>query len=149
MTKEDKDLLVKDLCGRLPYGVKVVCVLDPDLGCCDLEMVDIKEDEVYISTHNPEYTNMYEPIENIRPYLFPLSSMTEEQRKAFVEYAGYAERNEDYGRHKETYYFDTVGYEDNFYPNHAAIDWLNKNNFDYRGLIPKGIALDATGLNIY
>lgn len=150
MKKEDKDLLVNDICGRLPYGVKVACLQDPNREWFNLEMIDIKDGEVYISAPpGPGYTNGFPYIEDIRPYLFPLSSMTEEQRKAFVEYAGYAERNEDYGRHKETYYFDTVGHEDNFYPNHAAIDWLNKNNFDYRGLIPKGIALDATGLNIY
>ena len=42
-----------------------------------------------------------------------------------------------------------VGHEHNLYPNSDAIDWLNKNHFDYRGLIEKGLAIDATGKNIY
>ena len=85
----------------------------------------------------------------IKPYLFPLSSMTEEQRQEFLSVAGYERREEDCGRHTETYYYDMVGHEHNFYPNSDAIDWLNKNHFDYRGLIEKGLAIDATGLNVY
>lgn len=143
MRKEDKALLVKDLCGRLPYGVKVECVRDPDLGCCDLEMVDIKEDEVYISTHNPEYTNRYEPIENIRPYLFPLSSMTEEQE---MEFNGLLSEVYDFTfRMEELLELIQIQKDIPF----RYIDWLNANNFDCRGLVPKGLAKDATGLGIY
>ena len=75
--------------------------------------------------------------------------MTEEQKKEFLSVAGYERREEDCGRHTETYYYDMVGHEPNFYPNSDAIDWLNKNHFDYRGLIPKGLAIDATELNVY
>ena len=75
--------------------------------------------------------------------------MTEEQRNEFLSVAGYERREEDCGRHTETYYYDMVGHEHNFYPNSGAIDWLNKNHFDYRGLIEKGLAIDATGKNIY
>ena len=42
-----------------------------------------------------------------------------------------------------------VGHNNTLYPNCDAIDWLNAHHFDYRGLIPKGLAIDATGLNIY
>jgi hypothetical protein len=128
MKKEDKDLLVKDLCGRLPYGVKVACLQDPNREWFNLEMIDIKDGEVYISAPpGPGYTNGFPYIEDIRPYLFPLSSMTEEQE---------AEYNEMYEENR-------YSWKDNI------IDWFDKNHFDYRGLIPKGIALDATGLNIY
>ena len=88
-------------------------------------------------------------LSEFKPCLLPLSSMTEEQRQEFLSVAGYERREEDCGRHTETYYYDMVGHEHNFYPNSDAIDWLNKNHFDYRGLIPKDLAIDATNLNIY
>ena len=69
-------------------------------------------------------------IDNVRPYLFPLSSITEEQKK---EYQYITER----------------WMNDPVYSISDSIDWLNKNHFDYRGLIEKGLAIDATGLNIY
>lgn len=86
---------------------------------------------------------------DVKPYLFPLSSMTEEQTKEFLSVAEYEPREEDCGRHTETYYYDLVGHENEFFPNSEAIDWSNKNHFDCRGLINKGLAIDATGLNIY
>ena len=69
-------------------------------------------------------------VEDFRPYLFPLSSMTEEQKK---EYQYITER----------WMYDSS------YSISDSIDWLNQNHFDYRGLIEKGLAIDATGLNIY
>lgn len=128
MRKEDKALLVKDLCGRLPYGVKVACLQDTDHEWFDLGMIYPGETEVYLSAPpGPGYTNGFYRIEDIRPYLFPLSSMTEEQE---------AEYNEMYEENRYSW-------------RNNIIDWFDKNKFDYRGLIPKGIAKDATGLGIY
>ena len=150
MKFEDKKLLLKEICSRLPYGVKVGTtdndgsleniweVLWYNTFTEDLKLIHLSEDADKIAD-----------ISEIRPYLFPLSSMTEEQKKEFLSVAGYEVREEDCGRHTETYYYDMVGHENNFYPNSDAIDWCIKNNFDYRGLIPKGLAIDATGLNIY
>ena len=83
------------------------------------------------------------PIECIKPYLFPLSSMTEEQKKYISNKWGINEEfdfeiDPNWGE-----YFVELGYTVEF------IDWLNKNHFDYRGLIPMGLAIDATNLNIY
>ena len=139
MTQEDKELLLKDLCARLPYKVKARVYNNWRDDVQD-ETITIENLHRLIETFS---------IEDIKPYLFPLSSMTEEQKKEFLSVAGYEVREEDCGRHTETYYYDMVGHEHNFYPNSDAIDWCIKNNFDYRGLIPKGLALDATGLNIY
>ena len=69
-------------------------------------------------------------IDNVRLYLLPLSSMTEEQKK---EYQYITER----------------WMNDPVYSISDSTDWLNKHHFDYRGLIEKGLAIDATGLNIY
>ena len=67
--------------------------------------------------------------EYVKPYLFPLSSMTEEQEKEY--------NNLNY-------------YELGCFPHsEEALDYLTKNHFDYRGLIEKGLAIDATGKNIY
>ena len=136
MTKDERDLLIKDLCSRLPYGVKVVCLRDFNHEWYNLEMVDIGENEVYVTTYEP-YANRYVEIEAVKPYLFPLSSMTEEQEKELEEIDP-----EFYSVIRENgnicISMDVRGY-----------DWLNKNNFDYRGLIPKGLAIDCTCLNIY
>ena len=76
------------------------------------------------------YDDETDNIDNVRLYLLPLSSMTEEQKK---EYQYITER----------------WMNDSSYSIGDSIDWLNKNHFDYRGLIKKGLAIDATGLNIY
>ena len=129
MTQEDKELLLKDLSARLPYGV-----------CYKHLTWDDKYGEIYIaaqiySINTDGYMkNCYDDetiyIDNVSPYLFPLSSMTEEQKK---EYQYITER----------------WMNDPAYSISDSIDWLNKNHFDYRGLIEKGLAIDATGLNIY
>jgi hypothetical protein len=84
---------------------------------------------------------------NIKPYLFPLSSMTEEQKNECFKgtpleidkYGGIAVKDNLSGN---SHYTDLEIYLE-------VIDWLNANHFDYRGLIEKGLAIDATGLNIY
>ena len=132
MKQEDKDLLLKDLCGRLPYGVKCHIV--------DLNCVKVIGSIQYIGTHQPsvdvfdEDDNEYETLymSELKPYLFPISSMTTDQR---IEYTHIAN---NYG---------------NIASSQAAgmtiQDWFDKNHIDYRGLIPKGLANDATNLNIY
>lgn len=148
MTQEEKDLLLKDLCSRIPYGVKFVI----DNGQNNVRtLTGIDEAIPYEDWQMCVFARGISaiPIEDIKPYLFPLSSMTEEQKKEFIKVAGYEIRIEDCGRHKETYYYDCVGHENELYPNSDAIDWFNKNYFDYRGLIPMGLAIDATNLNIY
>ena len=70
--------------------------------------------------------------------------MTEEQYESFIIVSGWDGDYEDIKRGK----FSCVGYIGIDYI-YDTIDWFIKNHFDYRGLIPKGIALDATGLNIY
>ena len=125
MTQEDKKLLYKDLCARLPYGV----VLDnPN------PVDDLWDEAISIDASTKTVTLLYNErvfnIDEVNPYLFPVSSMTEEQKK---EYQYITER----------WMYDSS------YSIGDSIDYLNKNHFDYRGLIEKGLAIDATGLNIY
>ena len=124
MTQEDKKLLLRDLCGRLPCGVKIHLEDFPNA-----TLIGVVNEGIIL--HCDKYNYTYDTswnIEYIKPYLFPLSSMTEEQYKEYweLEHSGNIE--------------------------HLSIpllDWLNANHFDYRSLIEKGLAIDATNLNIY
>ena len=120
MIQENKELLLKDLCARLPY--KVYAQISDEY--CDytsaIESIDL---DGFVK----DFEGVQIEIENIKPYLFPMSSMTEEQKKEEYEICkGYIN-----------------GYELNL------IDFYNRNHIDCRGLISKGLALDATGKNIY
>ena len=127
MTQEDKDLLLKDLCARLPYGVKFQSEnIETAL------FVDTSDDEVWINGTC---------IDDFKPYLFPLSSMSEEQKR---EYNGL--KHEVPICHYE--YGDVVE-EFELFDSPESFEYLIENHFDYRGLIEKSLALDATGLNIY
>ena len=154
MTQEDKDLLLQDLCGRLPYRVKC-------------KYYDCYEGDYYegiaLGFEREEFIHICGRcihIEEVKPYLLPLSSMTGEQKKEFKEISKCEYEIRDYGGFdSEGVYLIEIGsyeYEhdinttfEEFYFNHEIINWLNKNHFDYRGLIEVGLAIDATGLNIY
>ena len=136
MKQEDKELLLKDLCARLPYGAKIKLtwwVMEE--GTCIITTLE--------PTHIDQLLNDEEGDTEIKLYLFPLSSMTEDQRKYITDRWGINEEfdfeiNPDWGE-----YFVELGDIVDF------IDWLNENHFDYRGLIKKRLAIDASRLNIY
>ena len=147
MTQEQKDLLLKDLCGRLPYGVK--------LHCCSNEMVCIGPytlDTIVLDRIFNEDTE-YVPFDEVKPYLFPLSSMTDEQceelRNLIYEHFTLDDDFNEGIRFKT--YGDILVWLDEKPINkcYFIFDWFHKNHFDYRGLIHKGSAIDATGKNIY
>ena len=133
MTKEDKMLLIKDLSSRLPYAVHVQHISGVSGILRDISIYHIydENDNIYDAIC---YTDLFKDecsigIEHFKPYLFPLSSMTEEQEKE---------------------YNNLNCYELGCFPHtEEALDYLTKNHFDYRHLIEKGLAIDATGLNIY
>lgn len=138
MTQEDKELLLKDLCGRVPYRVK--CKYDGRLIVNTLS-VDFFWEKIEGYERYVNCTRKYD-IENIKPYLFPLSSMNEEQRKTLKVMCDWNDEEADAQS-------ILVLYQKHFVMKTDVIDWLNENHFDYRGLIEKGLAIDATGLNIY
>lgn len=128
MTQENKELLMRDLSCRIPYGVKVKIDGMPNAKLTSVSFYG----EVGVDDGS---TYLY-PISEVKPYLFPLSSMTKKQEKEYEETLGVV-INIDNG---------TVFEEDK---TEHTLDWLNKNHFDYRWLIEDGLAIDATGLNIY
>ena len=126
MVQVDKSLLLKDLCARLPYGVKVRGLF-----------LNYNKDKDKILYEECDKEFNYKHLRrygNLKPYLFPLSSMTEEQKEEYVElqqrviYNGQSLVN-----------LDVMKY----------IDWCYKHHIDINSLIPMGLAIDATGLNIY
>ena len=136
MTKEEKDLLFSDLCSRLPYDVKVRRIEH----VCEGHTIESVE------TLNVGWLNEFSDNVVLKPYLFPLSSMTEEQKKffkdrpIFLDFENELVVKEDFfGNSQFTMLDDWM----------EVMFWLNKNLFDYRGLIRKGLAIDATKLNIY
>ena len=157
MKKEDKELLFQDLCGRLPYGVKIDVIYSKDSGSSLRASLCFEG----INILNTDILGIFLQSEiYIKPYLFPLSSMTEEQKKEFKEiskckyeignYGGFDSEGVyliEIGRYEYEYDINTAIEE--FYFNHEIINWLNKNHFDYRDMIGKGLAIDCTNLNIY
>ena len=139
MTQEDKELLIKDLCPRLPYGVYVEHINTGMRGHLhDLKvypLYDKTDDHIYDYICSTDFLGDgdYFDIEAFKPYLFPLSSMTEEQKEEESSFDPF-----------KTDKVKTLG-------DWAVclVDFYNKYHFDYRGLIPKGLAIDAAGLNIY
>ena len=145
MTRVYKEILLKDLCARIPYEVVGKCEIDAsydtsfDTKCqthkFDAMIYGLKEDLLLVTPliedmdeqefANEEVANGID-ILDFKPYLFPLSSITEEQQINLIKFVA----NGIHGKN-------------------ILYDWYNKNHFDYRGLIEKGLAIDATGLNIY
>ena len=148
MTQEDKELLLKDLCARLPYGVKLQKTYDTS-DPVELYLIDLGHHTIKFYTYKGEGLTMCD-VGNIerfgklryKPYLFPLSSMTEEQKKTLKVMCDWNDEEADAQS-------ILVLYQKHFVMKTDVIDWLNENHFDYRGLIEKGLAIDATGLNVY
>ena len=113
MTQEDKKLLLIDLCARIPYGVKVCAGEDLAM---TLKQIDYK---CFCESWENEDLKCHSRW--MFPYLRPMSSMTEEEKEEYQAFFNY----------------DGVEYPEEY------IDWLNAHHFDYRGLIEKGLALEA------
>lgn len=151
MRQEEINLLFTDLCGRLPYGVKIALKNSWSYHHENVaKKGDVTIDRLkgftgsYFSIYhdNPLDWSWYESdidVEDIKPYLFPLSSMTEEQKE---EYRKVCEL--------DTEILEKHPMDGSPFPAmYNSQDWLNAHHFDYRGLIEKGLAIDATNKNIY
>lgn len=131
MTQEDKELVLKDLCARLPYNV--ICQVEfKENGKYNFKVMllsGIFTDEAYFTTKGGSiYSNEY------KPYLFPLSSMTNEEK-------------EEYCQLQERIIYNSKGAVNEDVTKY--INWCYKKHLDINNLIPMGLAIDATELNIY
>lgn len=141
MTQKDKELLLKDLSARLPFGIR--CSFGVDDAVYEITGINPKScgaSEIQ-ATHVKSGINGDFSLSSCKPYLFPMLSMTEEQKNGYYSLCNYVPTyHYEYGDIVED-----IEYHDNW----ESIDYLIVNHFDYRGLIPLGLANDATGLNIY
>ena len=125
MEKEDKEILLRDLCARLPYGVKVktpnddevytLLSLNPNKG---IAVIGMPFDDVFATSKVK--------VEDIKPYLRPMNNMTKEEEEVWF----WKKSDGGWG-------FDEKDFDDN-------VDWLNAHHFDHRGLIPMGLAIEVT-----
>ena len=143
MTQEEKDLLLKDLCARLPHGVKLN--MKGLIGVSHHTTILYgKNTEIYFRYSCNDYF-----INEVKPYLFPLSSMTEEQYESLRESGILSNCSHSYEYVNSHIYGVSFIFKEFKTYSLELIEWLNKNHFDYRGLIEKGLAINAAGLNIY
>ena len=148
MEKDLRDILLKDLCAKLPYGVKVQVF---NYGIEAVETLYEIDLDGYISTIEGDILKY-----SYKPYLFPMSNMTEEQEEELITITNgkfrymWGDINNAIPRKNTSEW----GISENAFINSIEVinilyTWLLKNHFDINGLIPMGLALDATGLNIY
>lgn len=135
MTQEEKELLLKDLCARLPYGI--MCQTDEHGKIHKLKG---------INKHKGIWWYEFDGFRNIKPpkpYLRPLSSMTEEEKRDLSSKYNWSIMGNDISirYHSEGYWDDDTECPTNEYL--KLFDWLNAHHFDYRGLIDLGLALVA------
>lgn len=150
MTQEEKELVLRDLSARWPHGVNVQ-IRSFSLNLSEPVILDLpikgvinfaSTDCVLTVTENGDI--VYDPISNCKPYLRPMSSMTEEEKEQFKKHVGgdntsWYLLNEKCIAHSKSYY----SVQCSFSLISKVMDWLNAHHFDYRGLIPMGLALEA------
>lgn len=124
MTQEDKNLLLQDLCGRLPYDIKI----KEEYGDC-----------INVNFHNANIEHLIDRVVSglDKMVLRPMSSMTEEERKEYNDlYYQVPIQRSDGNAYRDTKMVEAL-----------HIDWLNEKMFDFRGLIKKGLAIEVTPEN--
>lgn len=141
MTQKEKDLLLKDLCSRQMYNVKCQVFNDANPYTLSGVLHNKPHSQLYFEELDWKEYDGFVNVEYCKPYLFPLESMTEEQKK-------------EYNRWKHDipvchYEYGDVVEEIELFDSPESFDYLIENKFDCFGLIPMGLANDATNLNIY
>ena len=154
MNEQEKQLLIQDLCARLPFGVK--CKIK---AISEIEYGTLYVKEGYtqdVSTLSPTHIILFDDL-NIKPYLRPMSSMTEEEKEELKSKCLHTETEEDWeGVRCDVWCiqilerYDTRRFDNPIWPSTIDMDavvWLNAHHFDFRGLIEKGLAVEVTEEN--
>lgn len=146
MTQEDKEILLKDLCARLPYEVKLECKWKTPAPNGTYGMITKMDSFVLDQICNIDDIDV--PFDEVKPFLFPLSSLTEEQRNDIskliidtkTKFSPYGKINP---KGCDNLFISTVKQAN------VLINYCLTHHLDINGLIEKGLAIDANGLNIY
>jgi len=135
MTQEEKELLLKDLCARLPYGV--ICT-DLRHGDSKITEVDTEDGLVYCYDFDE-----YIKVDDCRLYLRPMSSMTEDEKDELYDW-GWEVNGDDICSGASTDANNVYQtYQKDLHDARWLINWLNSHHFDFRGLIEKSLAIVA------
>lgn len=155
MKQEDKDLLLEDLCNRLSYGVKCNVGEETPYTLSGIEIDDVNG-HLFDFVEKKNGLNMQVYLSEVKPYLIPLSSMTEEQKEELINITNGKFRYMcgDITNAIPRKNISEWGISENAYINSIKVInilyiWLLKNHFDINGLIPMGLAINATTMNIY
>ena len=129
MNQSDKELLLKDLSARIGFGTMVN---EPVQG--DFELIGVVRDRIITTCEEEGKMNDF-PVELVRPYLRPLSSMTSSEQEELTELSGHA-------AYRTYMYLGDGTYEIYYGTMSNVIDWMRTKQFDHNGLIPKGLAIE-------
>ena len=142
MVQKEKELLLKDLCCRLPYGIKIKTSYDKIDEPIELRFINPKNESFAIGSDFTLISGLDFDTYECKPYLFPLSSITYKQFLSIQKYLKDCE-------YKCAYAVDTCIFNSIKTYSIKVLDYFHKWHIDYRGLISMRLAIDATNLNIY
>ena len=142
MTQEDKELLLKDLCARLPYGVKVLKGPVFAKEVKEIQYIEPLSSRVKLLDDPPGSTV---GIEDVIPYLRPISSMTKKEKDEFEDIIGFNVWSNDFDNQPDFWSNDCAYIDKECVV--KTFNWLNAHHFDYRDLISMGLAIEAKGKN--
>jgi hypothetical protein len=166
MIEEEKDLLLKDLSTRFPYGIKGQVTIEVPDGKAydmnsghleyknidvDVELLGIQEEEIIVSAINDKYVEIVDTYSfsysDFTPYLRSLLSITEDERKELIQknICIYVLGNNSFRtcKYSHSIWEEPLEFDDWL----VLIDWFNKHHFDYRGLIEKNLAIEVSKKN--
>ena len=152
MKQEDKELLLRDLCARLPYGIKIKTSYDKIDEPMELIFINNRNESFAIGGSFTLISGLDFDTYECNPYLFPLSSLTSSDAEAIEHIMGCdIPWNIQYGLLEWTVggSVESETFDLRIEQIERLMEFLNSNHIDYRGLIEKGLAIDATNKNIY